>query len=155
MKPNGGGTKLPRPPGKEYHRTSSGLENFKTDFAAPVSVSSVGLGLFVVEELQLESPRPQCLKPVGGSLGCGGGWGWWVLGFGGGYGLGGVLGWGCRHRRSVGVDFWEHSYYIDYRNRPPDYLKAWIDHLVNWEYSTSVSKADADLSFRVRCSHRP
>jgi Fe-Mn family superoxide dismutase len=29
---------------------------------------------------------------------------------------------------------WEHSYYIDYRNRRPDYLKAFLDHLVNWEH---------------------
>ncbi len=34
----------------------------------------------------------------------------------------------------LGVDVWEHSYYIDYRNRRPDYLKAFIEHLVNWEY---------------------
>src|SRR6516164_1835735 len=34
----------------------------------------------------------------------------------------------------LGVDVWEHSYYIDYRNRRPDYLKAWVDHLINWEY---------------------
>jgi Fe-Mn family superoxide dismutase len=34
----------------------------------------------------------------------------------------------------LGVDVWEHSYYIDYRNRRPDYLKAVLDHLVNWEY---------------------
>lgn len=34
----------------------------------------------------------------------------------------------------LGVDVWEHSYYIDYRNRRPDYLKAVVDHLVNWEY---------------------
>jgi Fe-Mn family superoxide dismutase len=34
----------------------------------------------------------------------------------------------------LGVDVWEHSYYIDYRNRRPDYLKAFVDHLVNWEY---------------------
>jgi superoxide dismutase, Fe-Mn family len=34
----------------------------------------------------------------------------------------------------LGCDVWEHSYYIDYRNRRPDYLKAFIDHLVNWEH---------------------
>ena len=34
----------------------------------------------------------------------------------------------------LGVDVWEHSYYIDYRNRRPDYLKAWVDHLINWEH---------------------
>ena len=34
----------------------------------------------------------------------------------------------------LGVDVWEHSYYIDYRNRRPDYLKAFVEHLVNWEY---------------------
>jgi Fe-Mn family superoxide dismutase len=33
----------------------------------------------------------------------------------------------------LGVDVWEHSYYIDYRNRRPDYLKAFVDSLVNWE----------------------
>lgn len=34
----------------------------------------------------------------------------------------------------LGVDVWEHSYYIDYRNRRPDYLKAFLESLVNWEY---------------------
>jgi len=34
----------------------------------------------------------------------------------------------------LGCDVWEHSYYIDYRNRRPDYLKAFMDHLVNWDY---------------------
>ena len=33
----------------------------------------------------------------------------------------------------LGCDVWEHSYYIDYRNRRPDYLKAFVEHLVNWE----------------------
>jgi Fe-Mn family superoxide dismutase len=34
----------------------------------------------------------------------------------------------------LGVDVWEHSYYIDYRNRRPDYLKAFVEHLVNWDH---------------------
>jgi len=34
----------------------------------------------------------------------------------------------------LGCDVWEHSYYIDYRNARPDYVKAFLDSLVNWEY---------------------
>ncbi len=34
----------------------------------------------------------------------------------------------------LGCDVWEHSYYLDYRNKRPDYLKAFVDSLVNWEY---------------------
>ena len=41
----------------------------------------------------------------------------------------------------LGVDVWEHSYYIDYRNRRPDYLKAFVDHLVNWEYVAELYPA--------------
>lgn len=29
------------------------------------------------------------------------------------------------------IDVWEHAYYIDYRNRRPDYLKA-IWELIDW-----------------------
>ena len=33
----------------------------------------------------------------------------------------------------LGCDVWEHSYYIDFRNKRPDYLTNFLDNLVNWE----------------------
>ena len=38
----------------------------------------------------------------------------------------------------LGCDVWEHSYYIDYRNRRPEYLDRFMDSLVNWEYVDSL-----------------
>ena len=34
----------------------------------------------------------------------------------------------------LGVDVWEHSYYIDYRNARAKYLEAFVDNLINWEH---------------------
>ncbi|WP_212526096.1 superoxide dismutase [Actibacterium sp. MT2.3-13A] len=42
----------------------------------------------------------------------------------------------------LGCDVWEHSYYIDYRNKRPAYLTNFLDNLVNWEnVAERLSKA--------------
>jgi superoxide dismutase, Fe-Mn family len=41
----------------------------------------------------------------------------------------------------LGVDVWEHSYYIDYRNARPKYLEAFVDNLINWEYVAKLHGA--------------
>ena len=38
----------------------------------------------------------------------------------------------------LGCDVWEHSYYIDYRNRRPEYLDKFIENLINWEFVESL-----------------
>ena len=37
----------------------------------------------------------------------------------------------------LGCDVWEHSYYLDYRNKRPAYLENFFDKLINWEFVES------------------
>ena len=37
----------------------------------------------------------------------------------------------------VTCDLWEHAYYVDYRNRRPDYVTTFLEKLVNWDFANA------------------
>lgn len=106
MKPNGGGA-IPEKIAKKIKEDIGDLEKFKQDFIQ-AGVTQFGSGW---AWLALKNGKLEIMKTPNGES-------------------------PLVHGASpiLGVDVWEHSYYIDYRNRRPDYLKAFIENLVNWEY---------------------
>jgi len=43
----------------------------------------------------------------------------------------------------LAIDVWEHAYYLDYENRRPEFVKAVIDGLLNWDFALEqLEKAD-------------
>jgi len=110
MKPNGGGA----PTGKiadALTQSFGSIDKFKEEFKA-AAVSQFGSGW---AWLSLEGGTLKVTKTANGvnPLVTGG-------------------------HTLLGIDVWEHAYYLDYQNRRPDYVQTFLDKLVNWDYVTEL-----------------
>ena len=107
MKKGGGGNKLPGALQKAVDSDLGGYDKFKADFvAAGTTQFGSGWAWVSVKDGKLAiSKTPNGENPLV-------------------HGATPIL----------GVDVWEHSYYIDYRNARPKYLEAFVDSLINWDY---------------------
>ena len=107
MKPNGGGKKIPGALEKAIESDLGGYDKFRTDFVqAGVTQFGSGWAWLSVKDGKLAiSKTPNGENPL-------------------------------MHGASpiLGVDVWEHSYYIDYRNLRQKYLEAFVDNLINWDH---------------------
>ncbi len=112
MTPKGGGSKLPAKLAKAMDSDLGGFDKFRTDFVQ-----------------------------AGGTQ-FGSGWAWLTLDKAGKLAITKTANGEnpLMHGGSplLGVDVWEHSYYIDYRNARQKYLEAFVDHLINWDYVESL-----------------
>ena len=50
-------------------------------------------------------------------------------------------------------DVWEHAYYVDYENRRGEFLKAFLEHLVDW--NAALEKSVAQTNGGSQKLHRP
>ncbi|MET0439113.1 MAG: superoxide dismutase [Devosia sp.] len=107
MKPNGGGKSLPAKLQAAVDSDLGGFDKLRADFVA-AGTTQFGSGWAWIS---VKNGKLEISKTANGES---------PLVYGG--------------KPILGVDVWEHSYYIDYRNARPKYLEAWFDNLVNWEH---------------------
>jgi len=114
MKPGGGGA----PTGNiasAIDRDLGGLAKFKDDFkAAAVGQFGSGWAWLVADGGKLKITRtPNAVNPLAEG-----------------------------QTALLTCDVWEHAYYLDFQNRRPDFVQAFLDHLVNWDFvAQNLAKA--------------
>ena len=105
MKPNGGGN-IPPKLEKRLISDFGSVEKFKTDFKQ-AGITQFGSGwcwLSIKDGKLVVTKTANAANPLIDNL-----------------------------KPILGCDVWEHSYYIDFRNKRPSYLTNFLDNLVNWE----------------------
>lgn len=114
MKKGGGGSKLPEKLQKAIDSDLGGYDKFRSDFVE-AGVGQFGSGW---AWLAVKDGKVQIMKTPNGEN-------------------------PLMHGASpiLGVDVWEHSYYIDYRNARPKYLEAFVDNLINWDHVLELYEA--------------
>jgi Fe-Mn family superoxide dismutase len=114
MKPHGGG----QPSGDvaaAIDRDLGGLAKFKEDFsAAAVGQFGSGWAWLVADKGKLKiTNTPNGVNPMTAG-----------------------------QTALLACDVWEHAYYLDFENRRPDFVKAYLEHLVNWDFAAeNLAKA--------------
>jgi Fe-Mn family superoxide dismutase len=106
------GTELAGPLKEAIEKTFGSVDTFKAQFEKKAaSVFGSGWAWLVVQNgsLKVVTTKDQDSPLMGESV-VGESWGWPV----------------------VGLDVWEHAYYLKYRNKRPDYIKAFWS-VVDWE----------------------
>ena len=114
MRPKGGGA----PSGKLKEKIEAdfgGLENFKKEFAnAGATQFGSGWAWLVLDGGKLKCVKtPNAETPLTTAA-----------------------------RPLLTMDVWEHAYYLDWQNRRPDYITAFLERLINWEFAAeNLAKA--------------
>ena len=110
MKPNGGGT-MPSKLEKRILDNFGSIEKFKKDFIeAGTTQFGSGWGWLSIQNDKLVVTKTaNAANPLIDNM-----------------------------KPILGCDVWEHSYYIDYKNRRPEYLNNFFDKLINWEFVESL-----------------
>ena len=110
LSPNGGGEPTGKI-GELIASTFGGYENFKSEFtkAATTRFGSGWAWLCIHANGTLEiCSTPNQDNPLMSGIGT------------------------CQGTPILGLDVWEHAYYLNYQNRRPDYISAFFN-LINWE----------------------